>query len=120
MITICPNCCHQFDTSQVKSGKRICSECKKPIGRHDKWFFRPDGRIQHRHCDDPEQYVKKSINPQQTIAYAEDMARLDGKGGPYQLPTDDSNGDIGPDRENAGGCMGNGKEVEIKEEREQE
>lgn len=62
MIATCPHCKHTFDTESPKKGKRICCECQKPILRHDKWFFNPDSKVQHRHCDNPEEYRAAPID----------------------------------------------------------
>jgi len=35
---------------------RFCVKCKRPIERHDKWFF-VKGRMQHRHCQFPDAYL---------------------------------------------------------------
>lgn len=39
------------------SGKKVCASCNQAMGKADKFYFRPDGRIEHRHCDRPEVYV---------------------------------------------------------------
>lgn len=38
-------------------GKRMCGLCERPIGRHDKWVFNADSRIEHRNCERPEEYA---------------------------------------------------------------
>ena len=37
-------------------GRRICANCNLPIGRHHKWRFTPESRIEHLHCNRPEEY----------------------------------------------------------------
>ena len=32
---------------------RICGNYHKPIGRHDKWRFGPEGKAVHRDCENP-------------------------------------------------------------------
>lgn len=41
---------------QRSTGRRICVACNQPIGNHHKWVFRADSRIEHRHCERPEDY----------------------------------------------------------------
>jgi hypothetical protein len=36
--------------------KRRCAACQAPMGRHAKYFINSDGRLQHRHCERPEEY----------------------------------------------------------------
>ncbi len=38
--------------------RRICTGCKKPIRRHDKWTFTKAGRVKHRNCKQPESYLR--------------------------------------------------------------
>lgn len=56
MRVVCPKCKHLFESVIPKTGRRKCFRCKQSIGRHDKWYFRPDGRIEHRNCDNKEYY----------------------------------------------------------------
>lgn len=53
----CPTCKRKFSTSTPKL--RVCAACEKPITRHHKYRFRDDGRIEHRHCDNPEAYLPR-------------------------------------------------------------
>lgn len=53
---VCPKCKHQFESGYKKQGRRRCAKCKKSIAHHHKWFFREDGRIEHRHCNRPNEY----------------------------------------------------------------
>jgi hypothetical protein len=36
----------------VPSG-RVCGDCHKPIARHDRWYFGPEGKPVHRDCSNP-------------------------------------------------------------------
>lgn len=58
MLVDCPNCKHRFETRKIKKGVRICCLCNKNIGKHDKWFFNSESKVQHRHCDKPTEYTK--------------------------------------------------------------
>lgn len=40
---------------------RICSLCKQQIVRHDKWCFGLEGRVRHRHCDNPGDYFPQAV-----------------------------------------------------------
>jgi hypothetical protein len=64
----CPACRQSIPVTPV----RICSLCKNQIVRHDKWCFGQDGRVRHRHCDNPGDYFPPEIRK----AYV----RLKGKG----------------------------------------
>ena len=44
--------CEQRSGVQPQLGKRICSACKKKIGRHDHWRFASRGP-QHWNCNFP-------------------------------------------------------------------
>lgn len=61
MKVVCSNCKDQHETGSNKTGRRKCYECKKQIGRHDKWFFRKDGRAQHRYCSNPINYTNSQV-----------------------------------------------------------
>jgi hypothetical protein len=40
---------------------RVCADCKRPIGLHDKWVWAERHGLStcvHRHCDYPESYVR--------------------------------------------------------------
>lgn len=50
----CPTCGKPIDNPIAK---RICCLCKSSILKHHKYFINGDGRLQHRHCDNPESYV---------------------------------------------------------------
>lgn len=50
----CPNCRHTF----TPGGRRVCYKCKRPIERRHKWVFE-GSRVRHRHCDEPNHYVKE-------------------------------------------------------------
>lgn len=45
-----------YSKSKVVKGRRVCGLCHQPLYRHHKFFFRPDGRLQHHRCDAPEEY----------------------------------------------------------------
>lgn len=32
---------------------RTCCDCHRPIGRHDKWRFGPEGKPVHKDCSNP-------------------------------------------------------------------
>lgn len=61
MNTTCPTCHTTFDSDNPKKAKRKCAECGKQIGRHDKWFFNGEGRVQHRNCADPTNYLMPPV-----------------------------------------------------------
>lgn len=67
METTCPNCKHSYATAPT-DGRRKCALCGQNIGKHDKWFFNADGKVQHRHCDHPQEYVHPDSKkpPEQT------------------------------------------------------
>ena len=51
----CPEC--KQILKDRPTGARWCAACDQPLGRHDKYYFRDDGRTQHRHCDRPRSYT---------------------------------------------------------------
>lgn len=51
----CPKCKHLFESTKPQ-GRRKCAKCKLQIERHDKWYFRKDGRIEHRNCNNKTYY----------------------------------------------------------------
>lgn len=51
----CPTCRRPFEAQKVT--RRVCAECGQPISNHHKWRIWPDGRLRHRHCDDPTAYL---------------------------------------------------------------
>lgn len=53
MPTHCPTCGQKI----MRSSRRICADCGKPIKRYDKWYFGEDSRIRHRSCVNPQGYV---------------------------------------------------------------
>ena len=57
MTDRCPCCRKPYNET---NSRRVCRKCKMQIGSHDKWFFADDGRVEHRHCDNPESYKPKS------------------------------------------------------------
>jgi len=63
MRIVCPTCSTLIESNNPK-GRRNCSLCGKNIGRHDKWFINSDGKLQHRHCDYPENYTHPEIKQQ--------------------------------------------------------
>lgn len=52
----CPTCRQRIGTTPVK----VCAACKRPMKRPDKYVFNAQGRIQHRHCDNPTDYFPKA------------------------------------------------------------
>lgn len=46
MSDACPTCGQPWPSR----GKRLCSLCRRPIGRTEKWRFGPDSRPEHRNC----------------------------------------------------------------------
>lgn len=52
MTEHCPTCLRPL----TSEGRRICADCKKPIGRNDKFVFK-DSVVVHRHCDAPTTYL---------------------------------------------------------------
>ncbi|MGP8269087.1 MAG: hypothetical protein ACLQLH_03390 [Terracidiphilus sp.] len=49
----CPTCGQVLPQAR---GRRICSDCAKPIRRHDKWHIGSDGKLHHNNCEQPEGY----------------------------------------------------------------
>lgn len=53
VFVVCPQCKHGFE--HVAS-KRVCFDCKQPIGRHDKWTLKVRSGVAtpcHRDCKHP-------------------------------------------------------------------
>ena len=50
----CPHC--RRPSAAPWKPVRVCSRCSRMIGGGDKWCFGKDGRVQHRHCDNPSDY----------------------------------------------------------------
>lgn len=48
--------CHACGQVIGKATGRVCSECGKPMARHDKFYF-VEGRIRHRVCAHPTTYA---------------------------------------------------------------
>ena len=42
---------------------RFGADEKRQPPRHEKWQIGPDGRIRHRHCDNPEHYHPRPMKP---------------------------------------------------------
>jgi len=43
---------------------RVCYDCKKPMGNHDKWTYQERKGVMtmvHRHCDNPTSYRECSV-----------------------------------------------------------
>jgi len=59
MSDTCPTCGRPFGAQP----RKICAKCKRPIGRGHKWRFTPDGRVEHRVCDEPEAYRPGGPHP---------------------------------------------------------
>ena len=51
----CVPCCPTCHRPMALKPKRICSRCKQPIGKHDKFTFER-WRVQHRDCARPGDY----------------------------------------------------------------
>ena len=64
MLERCPTC----KMSIRVCPKKMCAACGSPITRHHKFYFRQDGRVQHRLCKYPDSYITP-----------EEMRRLYGK-----------------------------------------
>ena len=61
MSDFCPRCKQKLSTEP----RRICNECKEPIGKNHKWFFKTEKDttfIVHRNCSEPEKYLKKELS----------------------------------------------------------
>ena len=51
-LLICPACGQRLPAKE----RRICGVCRKPILRHEKFYF--DGcTVKHRCCEDPTEYT---------------------------------------------------------------
>lgn len=57
----CPTC---KQSVPLAAPVRVCSLCKQQIVRHDKWCFGKDGRVRHRHCDNPDDYFPARVRQQ--------------------------------------------------------
>lgn len=69
---ICPTCGQQIP--DPRRPKRVCSKCSARIRRHDKWIFGADGRPQHRHCEDPQNYtIEEQPKPQLALPEEESV-----------------------------------------------
>lgn len=55
----CPTC--GAFVFEPKRPKRICHLCKRPIVRHDKFYFDTESRVRHWDCNNPTAYP--SIGP---------------------------------------------------------
>jgi len=55
----CPECGRSTTSKPV----RRCAACDKGMSCHDKWYFRADGRIQHKNCNDPTAYPPTGFRP---------------------------------------------------------
>lgn len=56
------SCCKQPIPTK-KQSIRVCNKCNASITRHMKWrFIQIDGHttMEHRHCDNPYEYVEKA------------------------------------------------------------
>lgn len=56
-IDRCPHCKQPLGArvQQLHRG-RICIDCNRSMGRHDKFTISKDG-LRHRNCEDPESYL---------------------------------------------------------------
>lgn len=54
----CPTCQQPIPN---RGGARICCLCGQQIGRHQKYRFNEDNRVQHRNCERPYDYVPKEV-----------------------------------------------------------
>jgi hypothetical protein len=59
----CEHCGHSIGP---RKPMRICTLCKRPISKREKWHFIDvmigkvrTTQVQHRHCDNPESYYTK-------------------------------------------------------------
>lgn len=69
---VCPLCKQPLPSTDHK---RVCANCHKPIGLHDKWYFTTVDQqtiIQHRDCGHPTSYIdtnnKKALLNQLELA----------------------------------------------------
>jgi ribosomal protein L24E len=61
----CPTCNQTIPNERIP--QRVCFLCGQPIVTHHKWLFvRKDGvtKIRHRHCEEPDAYVRNGENRQ--------------------------------------------------------
>lgn len=55
----CPDCGRPTTAAPV----RRCAACGRGMSNHDKYYFREDGRIQHKNCKDPTAYQSTGFRP---------------------------------------------------------
>lgn len=58
---ICSACGQAIPSAK---GRRVCSDCLRPISRHHKWHIGGDFKLHHNDCQNPEQYP---VSAEQTM-----------------------------------------------------